>query len=685
MSTLDTQRYGTTAEHSTYTGPLAEVTVDTDKDTAVVHDGTTPGGHPLAKESDVDAINQSLATKLSSETVTSLILQSNILKYTDENGAQHDIPLSPYIDDTNLSRLVSGSVDTAGVATFLRDDNTSFTINMSSFLDNTKLTAGEIVVLGFAKDDLSNVSSIPASVATQLKGYTGSRGATGATGTAGATGYTGSRGAQGIQGVQGVDSVSSVVTYLSKSGHQLQAMLVDGELYTTSGASGYYCFTSGLHKNAPYSYGTLNNFNHVNIPSASPIKKVGGFMHSYAYALLENGNLYTWGHNLCGQCGLGHINGVTHPILAATNVLDAYDNPSQGGYTVDNNRLFILKSNGLYAAGFNSSGQCGVGNTTSNITSFTKCTGLTNTSSSSIKKVYGIGTTYGSTWVLTSNNKLWVTGKNNTGNHGDGTTIDKSTFTDVTSHWVTAGKTLSDIKVTGGDSYIDTNNVDQGSQGIMVLLLSYTDGTSEVKTAGYNVWNSLGDGTATQRTTAISPIGLPKDGSIVDISSFGGAPLTVHALLSNGTVYGWGHNGGSCVGDGGPTHVSIPVVITTGVTKLFSDGITSLIFSYMSQNFMQKADGLYMNGQNDPGFYAGMGPDIVTDVLTPTKVLLPDNDNQVVDMGHFTTRTNGRILLALTTKGNVYTWGYNGNYGISPDTTNHVPIPALITLPRRKS
>ena len=56
MSTLDTQRYGTTAEHSTYTGPLAEVTVDTDKDTAVVHDGTTPGGHPLAKESDVDAI-----------------------------------------------------------------------------------------------------------------------------------------------------------------------------------------------------------------------------------------------------------------------------------------------------------------------------------------------------------------------------------------------------------------------------------------------------------------------------------------------------------------------------------------------------------------------------------------------------------------------------------------------------
>jgi hypothetical protein len=43
-------RGGTTAEHSTFTGSLREVTVDTDKNTIVVHDGTTAGGHPLALE-----------------------------------------------------------------------------------------------------------------------------------------------------------------------------------------------------------------------------------------------------------------------------------------------------------------------------------------------------------------------------------------------------------------------------------------------------------------------------------------------------------------------------------------------------------------------------------------------------------------------------------------------------------
>ena len=40
-------RRGTTTEHSTFTGAVGEVTVDTDKDTLVVHDGVTVGGKPL--------------------------------------------------------------------------------------------------------------------------------------------------------------------------------------------------------------------------------------------------------------------------------------------------------------------------------------------------------------------------------------------------------------------------------------------------------------------------------------------------------------------------------------------------------------------------------------------------------------------------------------------------------------
>jgi hypothetical protein len=51
MSFAFQRRRGTTAQHSTFTGLLAELTVDTDKDTVIVHDGTTAGGFPLARES----------------------------------------------------------------------------------------------------------------------------------------------------------------------------------------------------------------------------------------------------------------------------------------------------------------------------------------------------------------------------------------------------------------------------------------------------------------------------------------------------------------------------------------------------------------------------------------------------------------------------------------------------------
>ena len=46
-------RRGTTAEHSAFTGLVGEITVDTTKDTIVVHDGVTAGGYPLAKASEV--------------------------------------------------------------------------------------------------------------------------------------------------------------------------------------------------------------------------------------------------------------------------------------------------------------------------------------------------------------------------------------------------------------------------------------------------------------------------------------------------------------------------------------------------------------------------------------------------------------------------------------------------------
>jgi hypothetical protein len=58
MTTQIQRRRGTTAQHGTFTGAVAELTVDTTKDTVVVHDGAQVGGYPLLRE---DGSNSALA------------------------------------------------------------------------------------------------------------------------------------------------------------------------------------------------------------------------------------------------------------------------------------------------------------------------------------------------------------------------------------------------------------------------------------------------------------------------------------------------------------------------------------------------------------------------------------------------------------------------------------------------
>lgn len=57
MTTQVQFRRGTTEQHSTFIGAEGEITVNTDKNTAVVHDGAQPGGYELAQKSLVIALS----------------------------------------------------------------------------------------------------------------------------------------------------------------------------------------------------------------------------------------------------------------------------------------------------------------------------------------------------------------------------------------------------------------------------------------------------------------------------------------------------------------------------------------------------------------------------------------------------------------------------------------------------
>ena len=79
-------RRGTTSQHSTFTGAAGEITVDTDKDTVVVHDGSTAGGHPLATSLADLGVTASAADLNTTDVTTLGTVEASKVVTADANG-----------------------------------------------------------------------------------------------------------------------------------------------------------------------------------------------------------------------------------------------------------------------------------------------------------------------------------------------------------------------------------------------------------------------------------------------------------------------------------------------------------------------------------------------------------------------------------------------------------------------
>lgn len=103
------RRRGTTAQHASFTGLVGEITVDTDKKTAVVHDGSTAGGVPLAKAADVPVLPADPNA-------------DRILFWDDSAGAWTSLTLT---DNLVINGTQLRAIETHGIA--LSDETTTIT------------------------------------------------------------------------------------------------------------------------------------------------------------------------------------------------------------------------------------------------------------------------------------------------------------------------------------------------------------------------------------------------------------------------------------------------------------------------------------------------------------------------------------------------------------------------------
>jgi hypothetical protein len=128
MAKLLKLRRGTTSQHSSFTGAEGEVTVDTTKDTLVVHDGSTAGGHPLAKAATV-ATTITVADESSDTTCFPLFVTAATGDLGPKTGSN-----ITFNSDTGLLTAVgltlSGNLTVNGTTTTVATTNTTVTDNL---------------------------------------------------------------------------------------------------------------------------------------------------------------------------------------------------------------------------------------------------------------------------------------------------------------------------------------------------------------------------------------------------------------------------------------------------------------------------------------------------------------------------------------------------------------------------
>ena len=140
MAKLLKLRGGTTSQHSSFTGASREVTVDTDKDTLVVHDGSQAGGFPLARADGTGTSNFTITGELDAG---SLDISGN----ADIDGTLEADAIT--LNGTALGSLFSPIAGGSGIVTTGAIDSGSITSNFGNIDNGTStLTTGNSDING---------------------------------------------------------------------------------------------------------------------------------------------------------------------------------------------------------------------------------------------------------------------------------------------------------------------------------------------------------------------------------------------------------------------------------------------------------------------------------------------------------------------------------------------------------
>lgn len=279
--------------------------------------------------------------------------------------------------------------------------------------------------------------------------------------------------------------------------------------------------------------------------------------------------------------------------------------------------LYAKRDGTLWAWGKNDDGQLGDGTTASRTTPV-KIDGM-----SSVKSV---AAGYDHTVILTADGKMYTWGSNSNGQLGDGTTTPRMTPAQV-----------SDARMTG---------IKAIAAGFRYSLALRDDGT--VWAWGKNDKGQLGINTQTDGYTPRQVTTL--SGSVM--TSIAAGYSHALAVRNDGTIWAWGNNDNSQLGNNATTDSAVPVQVS-GLTTGSDVAAGNLYSLALLKDGSVRAWGYNASGQ--------LGDGTTTNRTTPVQVMnLASTADIVAGYDH---------AVARLTNGTVWTWGDNSNGQLGDGTT----------------
>ncbi len=341
----------------------------------------------------------------------------------------------------------------------------------------------------------------------------------------------------------------------------------------------------------------------------------------------EYGNMFARGYNNQGQLGVGDIIPRSSPVAVLGGL--RFQEWGCGNQIPSAYASSAIAVDGTaYAWGYNSNGGLGVGDRTSRSSPVAVLGGL---------KFVTMQLQNYLQLALTTGGNLYAWGSNNSGELGVGDLVDRS----------------SPVAVLGGLKFAMLPDV-----GGKVALTR--DGTAYAW--GYNLRGAVGDGS--NNNVRSSPVAVLGGLTFKKVKNSGETSI---ALTTDGTLYGWGANGGGYLGLGDTADRSSPVAVIGGLT--FKD-------FFVDQNFMSvfaiTEDGTaYAWGMNGHG---NLGVGDATLRSSPVAVLGGLKFRYIRKTNTFPGSTFG-----ITTDNDLYAWGNNGDgqLGVGDVVSRSSPVAVL--------